>query len=78
MREHDVLAYGAKPQSGAKNDGHEHSSCLQNLSEFVNLHLLNGFESVFELHAHLDSLDISNPEYVRPGWDAYFMVCFMS
>jgi len=35
--------------------------------------ITNDFESLDQFHAYLDSMDIMNPEKLRPGWDSYFM-----
>ena len=39
----------------------------------VTVHIVNSFESIPQLYEHLDELDLSNPERLRPGWDTYFM-----
>ena len=49
---------------------------LQSLRDLVDIHIINSFKSVPDLYTHLDSLNLLNPENLRPGWDAYFMVCF--
>ncbi|GLB35888.1 putative cytidine and deoxycytidylate deaminase zinc-binding region [Lyophyllum shimeji] len=48
-------------------------SCLLNLRDMVNAHVINSFTTLRGLHEHLASLDLMNPEHLRPGWDAYFM-----
>ncbi|KZT62600.1 hypothetical protein CALCODRAFT_533680 [Calocera cornea HHB12733] len=40
--------------------------------------VLNGFATIPELHAHLDALDLLDPERLRPGWDSYFMVTHLA
>lgn len=46
---------------------------LSSLNHLVKLHVVNSFDSFRALHAHLDRLNLLNPERLRPGWDAYFM-----
>lgn len=50
------------------------SGTLHGLSPLAHLHVLNSFGSISELHVHLESLDLLNPDRLRPGWDTYFMV----
>ena len=38
------------------------------------INIINSFESVQDLRAHLDDLDLLNPDRLRPCWDSYFMV----
>lgn len=37
------------------------------------LTILNPYLTLPPLHAHLRSLDLTNPERLRPSWDTYFM-----
>ncbi|KAF9225481.1 hypothetical protein BS17DRAFT_795030 [Gyrodon lividus] len=46
---------------------------LRNTNQFVKLNVINTFQSIPELHAYLDSLDMANPGRLRPQWDTYFM-----
>jgi len=39
----------------------------------VHVSVINSFNSVSSLHAHLDALNILNNERLRPRWDTYFM-----
>ena len=48
--------------------------CLQNLADFVNIHVSNSFPNLEGLHRHLDTLDLLHPEHLRPNWEDYFMV----
>ncbi|THH11059.1 hypothetical protein EW145_g900 [Phellinidium pouzarii] len=41
------------------------------------VNVINSFPSAHQLYAHLDALDILNPDRLRPGWDSYFMVDFL-
>lgn len=43
------------------------------MNHLVKLSVINTFQSLSELHLHLDSLDMTNTERLRPGWDTYFM-----
>ncbi|KAG2350779.1 dCMP deaminase [Suillus weaverae] len=48
-------------------------SLLRRASPQVKLKIVNSFDSIAELHYHLDSLDIKNTDRLRPQWDTYFM-----
>ncbi|KAH7927271.1 dCMP deaminase [Leucogyrophana mollusca] len=52
---------------------HTASFALRNLRHLVKLSIDNSFETISELHTHLDSLDMMNLERLRPQWDTYFM-----
>lgn len=54
--------------------GHTEDS-LQSLSDLVDIQIINSFQTLSGLHQHLEDLNLLNPEFLRPGWDAYFMVC---
>lgn len=43
------------------------------MNHLVKLNVINTFQSLSELHLHLDSLDMTNTERLRPQWDTYFM-----
>jgi hypothetical protein len=74
VREHDHVVYGASfPQSSPIIE--KPSSPLHVLKDLVNIHVVNSFNSLSELYANLDNLDLRNPEHLRPAWDTYFMVC---
>ncbi|EGX95625.1 deoxycytidylate deaminase, putative [Cordyceps militaris CM01] len=70
---------GASPLSldafAAEND--RHLFCprqgLQPLISRATVRLLNTSPSLAHLYATLGTLDIPNPERLRPGWDTYFM-----
>jgi len=49
---------------------------LNELNEHVKIQIVNDFQKLSGLHAHLGSLDLLNPCHLRPDWDTYFMVCF--
>jgi hypothetical protein len=73
VREHDNVVYGAQ-LSDSTTFGVEHSTSLHSISDLVNVHIVNMFSSLPGLRKHLDTLDLLNPERLRPGWDTYFMV----
>ncbi|KAI0788680.1 cytidine deaminase-like protein [Abortiporus biennis] len=43
------------------------------IDRMVNLRVVNSFNTVSALHAHLNGLDLTNNERLRPTWDTYFM-----
>ena len=49
-------------------------SSIHELERLAHLRIDNPFQSVFDFHAHLDSLDLLNVDRLRPHWDTYFMV----
>jgi dCMP deaminase len=75
VKEHDDIMYGTIPDTPFTTTfGSKNSSSLRALNDVVNVHILNSFESIPELRAHLDALNLLDPEHLRPGWDTYFMV----
>ncbi|GHJ90430.1 hypothetical protein NliqN6_6832 [Naganishia liquefaciens] len=46
---------------------------LRNALAYAHLQVMNNFKTVQELEAHLDSLNLTDGERLRPGWDTYFM-----
>jgi dCMP deaminase len=71
VREDDSLVFGMESMPSPSPTK---SSSLHDLSDMVNVHITNSFRSVPDFQRHLDSLDLLDPEQLRPGWDAYFMV----
>ncbi|KAG2155559.1 cytidine deaminase-like protein, partial [Suillus clintonianus] len=69
VREHDREVFGDR--SGP--DSPSGFSLLHRASPQVKLRIVNSFDSIAELHCHLDSLDITNTNRLRPQWDTYFM-----
>ncbi|KDQ63206.1 hypothetical protein JAAARDRAFT_119158 [Jaapia argillacea MUCL 33604] len=71
VEENDQLVYGQgqTPKTGEAPN----FSSLDSLRHSVNLHILNAFDTVAALHAHLEEINVVNPERVRPHWDTYFM-----
>ncbi|KZT30895.1 hypothetical protein NEOLEDRAFT_44111 [Neolentinus lepideus HHB14362 ss-1] len=54
--------------------GVQHSSnSLHSLKHLVNLHIVNSFEAVSAFQTHLDTLNLVDPNRLRPDWDTYFM-----
>jgi dCMP deaminase len=35
---------------------------------------MNNFKTIADLEAHLEEVNLLDPERMRPGWDGYFMV----
>lgn len=52
-----------------------HPGGLHAVFSLVKLTIINTFQTVSDLHDHLDSLNILSTERLRPRWDCYFMVC---
>ncbi|GJE99640.1 cytidine deaminase-like protein [Phanerochaete sordida] len=74
VQEHDEHFYGPASGEGVAQDAQVAAHPpLQSLHRLVNLHVINAFGSIEDLHRHLESLDLANPERLRPGWDTYFM-----
>ena len=47
---------------------------LTRLIEVAHTTVVNRFEGLNGLHAHLDQANLLDEERLRPGWDMYFMV----
>jgi dCMP deaminase len=69
VREHDREVFGDR----AGPDSPGGFSLLRRASPQVKLKIVNSFPSIAELHYHLDALDITNRNRLRPQWDTYFM-----
>jgi len=39
----------------------------------ASLRIVNTYRTLRDLYRHLDELDMTNPDRIRPSWDAYFM-----
>ena len=50
------------------------TGCLLSIADVVNIHVINSFSTLHQLHEHLDRLDLLDSEHLRPSWDSYFMV----
>lgn len=70
VQEHDSLMYG--------HDEESQSTAHQVLRRLANVTVVNSFTTLDRLWAHLDRLDLSNMDRLRPRWDTYFMVSSMS
>lgn len=46
---------------------------LRNLHALVDIHINNAFDNKEDLYDHLEEINVTNGERLRPGWDAYFM-----
>ncbi|EAU92806.2 dCMP deaminase [Coprinopsis cinerea okayama7 len=66
IREDDRLVFGGS------NSFHKESS-LHDLRDSINIHITNSYSSIQGLFTHLDDLDLTNPQHLRPSWDDYFM-----
>ncbi|KAF8225114.1 hypothetical protein L208DRAFT_1368539 [Tricholoma matsutake] len=67
VRDDDRVVFGMESSS---SDSIITPSSLQDLTD---VRVINSFHSISDLYAHLDSLNLLDPENLRPGWDAYFM-----
>lgn len=43
------------------------------LSKKATIHINNSFSTLEDFKAHLEQLNLANPEWTRPSWDIYFM-----
>jgi dCMP deaminase len=66
IRQHDQEVYGTTPSNDI--------SPLQQLDKLVNLRITNAFRSLYDFHSYLDSINLLDPDRLRPQWDTYFMV----
>lgn len=74
MRQDDACVFGPDvvPSSASPN---KPSLGLRGINHLVKLNVTNTFRSLAEFHLHLESLDMTNIERLRPRWDTYFMAC---
>jgi hypothetical protein len=75
VRENDHVVYGVGSRVLNAINKPKSASSLHNLSDLVNLHVVNSFQTISCFHSHLDSLNLLDPNRLRPQWDTYFMVC---
>ena len=54
------------------------SSSLHGLAPPCYVHIANPYRTIPEFYEYLRSVDLLNPERLRPGWDTYFMVSLSS
>lgn len=71
VREDDECVFGIDVNSPSSNP--KPLPGLRGTNHLVKLNVANTFQSLSELHLHLDSLDMTNTERLRPQWDTYFM-----
>ncbi|KAI8866361.1 hypothetical protein GQ42DRAFT_128312 [Ramicandelaber brevisporus] len=67
------MAPSASPHSPAINSSTEPAN-INKLLLAADLVVFNPYADLLSFHRHLDQLDISNPERLRPSWDTYFML----
>lgn len=68
IRENDEIFFG-----NSKN-GENSLSSLRSIQDLIDIQINNNFNELSELHAHIDGLNLLDPQHLRPSWDAYFMV----
>jgi len=76
---HDKLHYGSSTPSSSSSVGG--SSAMTDFSRVMSLATVkvdNCFASVEALWTYLGTLNLLDEERLRPGWDTYFMVSYMS
>lgn len=66
VREDDRIVFGDRPRM---------TSSLHGLRDLVDVQISNSFQTLSSFESYLEEIDLLNPEHLRPGWDAYFMVC---
>ncbi|KAF8560060.1 hypothetical protein OG21DRAFT_1473562 [Imleria badia] len=71
VREDDECVFGIDENSSSSDQ--DPPPGLRGMNHLVKLNVTNTFQSLSELHHHLDSLDMTNTERLRPQWDTYFM-----
>lgn len=71
VQEDDHLVFGLETPSGPHGFSH-----LRSVETVIRKHIVNSFQSVEALHAHIDSIDLLDPRHLRPVWDDYFMVLY--
>lgn len=57
---------------------YETGADLTRLIECAHMTIVNRFEGLNGLHAHLDQANLLDEERLRPGWDMYFMASAVS
>lgn len=67
LQENDELVFGNN------SNGISGLSSLRGIQDLVDVHINNGFNDSSELDAHLENLNLLDPQHLRPSWDAYFM-----
>ena len=67
VREDDSIVFGDR--SGM-------TSSLHDLRGLIDVEIINSFRTLSSFESYLEETDLLNVEHLRPGWDAYFMVCY--
>ncbi|GJJ13509.1 hypothetical protein Clacol_007763 [Clathrus columnatus] len=70
--QHDSTFYENKEDS-LINTNTTNGSHLRQLFRMAHINILNTFDTLEELNSHLEKLDITNQDRLRPKWDTYFM-----
>ncbi|KAK7058406.1 Deoxycytidine monophosphate (dCMP) deaminase [Paramarasmius palmivorus] len=65
VREDDAIRFGIPRLRKA--------SPMTEMSDLVNISIMNDHATISELHQYLENLDLPNPAHLRPDWDTYFM-----
>lgn len=73
VREHDRRVFCHENETSPRLHEQDASPLYGPRSQ-IHLHIVNAFEDVQAFHRYLESLDILNPDRLRPRWDTYFMV----
>ncbi|KAA1467963.1 hypothetical protein DENSPDRAFT_833135 [Dentipellis sp. KUC8613] len=76
VREDDALLYGYDGdalQDLFKKKSTQRVSSLHKLAKLVTVHVINSYTSVSSLYSHLEKLDLTSMDRLRPSWDTYFM-----
>lgn len=66
----DVAIFGASSSKELDRRGGSPLYSIMSLSEVA---VTNTFSCLQDLYAKLDTLELTNPERLRPSWDTYFM-----
>lgn len=74
VREYDREVFGERSPGPDPTTTGSKFSLLRRPSPQIKLKIINSFHSIAEFHRHLDSLDITDAQRLRPQWDTYFMV----
>ena len=71
VEEHDILLYGHHT-SDSEAPG-PRCSTLHDMFRLANVHIVNNFATISELHVYLEQINLPDPDRLRPRWDPYFM-----
>ncbi|KAF8495088.1 cytidine deaminase-like protein [Gautieria morchelliformis] len=74
VENHDAMFYGyEKSYTDTRNVDVPQHSPLHHLFRLANVHVMNAFHTLPDLHVHLTELNLTDPDRLRPRWDTYFM-----